>query len=82
MKAIVVAILLFAAPAVAQPHGASDPASSGGANMREPNLANPQAQTNQAAQPSNARETQPGPNAGQAPSIPTPTLGRQMTPTR
>ncbi len=78
MKSLIVAALLIASPALAQPHGASDPASGGG-NMREPNLANPQAQTNQGMQPPNAKESQQG-SATEAPAIPTPTLSRPMTP--
>ncbi len=77
MKTALFAALLIATPALAQPHGATDPA--GGGNMREPNLANPQAQTNQGMQPPNAHQNE---QDGQATSIPTPTLNQPMTPTR
>ena len=48
--------------------------------MREPNLNNPQAQSNEARQKPEAHRVRRGPGAGSARSIPTPTLpGQEMS---
>ena len=79
-SAILAALILAAAPiaANAQSTGQTAGTAQGPIPMREPNLANPQAQSNESAQPGNAQSNQ---GLGQANSIPTPTLNHSMTPT-
>lgn len=72
MIKIVLAALLFAAPATAF---AQSNTSTGSTSAARPapsgNLNNPQAQANQAGQPANARSL---PSSGDATAVPTPTL--------
>ena len=74
--AIPALLLLAAAPAFAQPRPPGTGAQ--GPTPPMPNLANPQAEANQAQQAPNAGTSR---NVGNAPSIPTPELGHKETPT-
>lgn len=80
MQRTLFAALILALPiaAFAQSTGQGAGTAQGTLPMREPNLANPQAQDNQNMQPPNAHRDL---GSGQANSIPTPTLqGEPMTP--
>ncbi|HYZ62086.1 MAG TPA: hypothetical protein VE650_06485 [Acetobacteraceae bacterium] len=77
-RAILAVLLLAAAPSLAPAQNARPDYPAQSSTPPMPNLANPQAQANMGQQHPHAR-TSPG--ATDAPSIPTPELGRTSTPT-